>query len=165
MLLLIKLLISFILSASTLAFCSCEGFFPPFFLIKKIYYYYFSTYIFCLLFLFFSCCSYSLVCINLLYLLLFNFSFLSFFSSFSLFFSPYLLVCFAFIALFPSCHIALVLFSSLGFSFVFNWLISFLLSFAHQINLFYFLNFFFDCFGFGYVCIQVYTYKVQIGNL
>ena len=56
-----------------------------------------------------------------------------------LFFLPCLLVCFAFIALLPSWHIALVLFPSLCFSFVFNWLILFLLSFAHQINLFYFL--------------------------
>ena len=75
------------------------------------------------------------------------------------FFSFFQHVCYfviAFFPLFPSWHFALVLFSSLYFSFVFDWLISFLVSFAHWLTLFYFL--FFELLWFcmyGYVCVCV----------
>lgn len=107
-------------------------------------------------FLFFPCCSYSLIYVNLLYLSLFNFAFL-YYLFFSLFFSPCLLVCFAFVSLLPSWHTTLVLFSVYALiSFVFNWLVSFLPSFARLVNLFYFL-FLGDCFGVFYVCIYIYS--------
>lgn len=40
-------------------------------------------------------------------------------------------------------------------SFVFKWLIWFLVSFAHGVNLLYFL--YLDCFGFVYMCIYIYV--------
>ena len=61
--------------------------------------------------LLFSPCSQSLMYINILHLLLFNFAYL-FFLSFPL----NIFVSFVFIALFPTWHLALVLFSSLCFS-------------------------------------------------
>ena len=62
--------------------------------------------------LFFSCCSYYLIYLNLFYILLFNFAFLLF--SF-LFISPCLSVCFVLFALFPSWQSGFVLFSGLCF--------------------------------------------------
>ena len=116
---------------------------------------------FCFYLLLFSWCSYFLIYINLFYILLFNFAFLFFLlpSTFFPFFSFFQHVCYfviAFFPLFPSWHFALVLFSSLYFSFVFDWLISFLVSFAHWLTLFYFL--FFELLWFcmyGYVCVCV----------
>ena len=73
--------------------------------------------------LFFSCCS-CLIYLNNFYILLFNLIFLfssfsfSFFSPYFILFSPCLLICFVFFALFPNWHSALILFSSLSF----NWL-------------------------------------------
>ena len=105
--------------------------------------------------LFFSQCSYSLICINLLYLALFNFAFL-FFLSFLPFLSfphPCLFVLFSLLYppitillqfCFPVC--ALV-------SFVFNWLISLFVSFACQVNLLHFISF-----GFFWFCLWVYMY-------
>ena len=83
------------------------------------------------------------------YILLFNFAF-SFFFSF-IFFPPCLFVCFAFFALFLSWHFALDLFSVLV-SFVSNWLISLLVSFASQATVLYFVFF-----GLFWFCLCVYV--------
>ena len=72
---------------------------------------YFSTCIPLCFLLFFSTCTKSLIYINLLHLAPFNFAYL-FFLSFPL----NIFVSFIFIALFPTWHLALVLFSSLCFS-------------------------------------------------
>ena len=48
-------------------------------------------------------------------------------------------------------------------SFVFKWLITFLLSFSCQVNFFYFL--FLDCFGFVYVYICLCIYSIIFANI
>ena len=102
----------------------------------------------CLFFLLlFSCCSYSLIYVNLLFLFYFFLFFLSF-RYFTMFVSLFWFLC-----LFSSWHSALVLFTNLCFSFVFNWLVSFLVSFACQVTLLYFLVF--GLFGVLCVCVCV----------
>ena len=124
------------------------------FLINFLIYYFYNI-LFCLLFLFFSCCSYSCIYVNLLYLPLCNFFF---FFLFLCSFSPCLLICFAIISFFPSWHIALILFSSLCFR---QWLISFLLSFSHQVHLLYFLfSLSFWTVLVLFMCVCVYIYSI-----
>ena len=117
-------------------------------------------FIFILLFAFliaFYCCSYSLIYINLFfYLPLFNLDFLFF-----LFFLSLTML----VSLFCFCCFILQLVPCFGFaflcvlaSFVFNWLISFLASFACWVSLLYFLLL--GCFGFVYVCICVCVYSI-----
>ena len=98
----------------------------PFFVVLSLFFKFnflnlllFCLYLFlCLLFLlFFSPCSYSLMYINLLHLPLFNFAYLFFlFFIFFLSFPLNIFVSFVFVALFPTWHLTLVLFSSLCFS-------------------------------------------------
>lgn len=85
------------------------------------------------------CCSFSLIYMALFYILLLNFAFL--------FFSPFLFMCFVLLALFLTWHLGFISCSVLCFSFVFNWLISRLVSFVLLVTLctfvFFGLSFFF----------------------
>ena len=134
-----------------LAFCSFEGFFPCLFFFYYYFFFkkdYFSHTFFCLIFLFFSCCSYSSIYVNLLYLSAFNFAFLFFLYFLFSLFPSMLISLFSFVALFPSWHISLVLFSIVCFSyssFLTGWYqFSFpLLSRSISSTFFLFLSFFF----------------------
>jgi len=90
-----------------------------------------------------------------LYILLFNFTYL-FFLSFSL----NIFVSFIFIALFPNCHLALVLLSSLYFSYFCSGRQNFWYTlFTRSI---YCTLFSLDCFDFAYGCICICVYSVTL---
>ena len=132
-----------------------EGFFffYSFLISKNLLFFYIDYFV---AFLIFSCHIYSLIYTNLLYLPLT----LLFYSFFLFFFSPCLSVCFAFIALFPSWHTALALFSSLCFNQFCFYLVDIIFAFlclqAQSLLLYFFL--FFGLFWFClYMCVYIYS--------
>ena len=93
--------------------------------------------------------------INLLHLPLFDFEYL-----FILFFPLNIFVSFIFIALFPNWHLALVLFSSLCFSYCCSGRQDFWFPlFARSI---YCTLFLLDCFDFAFGCICICVYSVTL---
>lgn len=96
--------------------------------------------------LFFSCCSYSSIYVNLFYKLLFKFSIFSLFSILFFFLLSFLLIIFffplffhhiclifVFFTLFPSWHSALNQISGLNFTYLcFNWSLSFFVALVNK---------------------------------